>query len=92
MDILQILVPMFLYNQSYIEYTGTAQVNVMQPTCGTSFNNPSFEAPMFIAYLPEFKDLVGQIGDPLEDAPYNALFEAYRDLATQKLNYNTHGS
>ena len=97
MDVLDILAPLFLYNQSYIEYAGTVNITIANLSCASDFNNPSFDAANMIALLPTFKNLIGQIDDPenpgeLIDAPYNALFEAYRDIANEKFNYQKFGA
>jgi len=90
MDILEVLVPLYLINQDYIEYASNAIVTIADLSGVSDFTNPSFEAPNLIALLPEFTNLIGTSG--ITTYPYDALFKAYRDIANQKFNYQVFGA
>jgi len=85
-DVLEVLVPLYLATSSYIEYSANTLVTITDFGTTDEFNNPTFNYSNFIAYLPEFTNLVET------DKPYNSLFEAYNVIANQKLSYQTFGA
>lgn len=90
---LEVLVPLYIYNQSFIEYHSSVAIKVMHDGTQAIYENPDYNASYFTSFMPAFKGLVEPAeNEDEEDKPYHGLFKAYMTVANQKLRYRTFGS
>lgn len=91
---LNVLVPLYIYNQNFIEYYSTVNVTVISDGISKVASNPHYDTSLFTAYIPVFKGLVEpeNVEHEEDEKPYHALFNAYYTVANQKLDYNKYGA